>query len=106
MKILKDLRDYITNSKIWIDYVGLECEGVRSPVFDYAPDVKTNTVYLFCKEDGKPLTVKELLAASYKYPNLKLSIWEEDWEYFGSVKGFLPHEGDPNFGEPNFLEMY
>ena len=106
MKTLNNLREYILKSKTWIDCVGIECNGLRSYVYDFATDAKTSTVYLYCDPDRTPLTVKEILAASYRYPNLALYVYSEDPECYGSVKGFTVSGGDPNFGEPNLLELY
>lgn len=88
MKKLRDLADFITNNKKFITQVHGAFGKYKIPVSDFGYDPRGYTMYLFCDEDANPMPVKELLAASHRYPNVPIVIVNETLAEINNVKSF------------------
>lgn len=55
-------------------------------------------MYLFCDEDDTPIPVKDLLAASYRYPRIPIIIVNETLAEINNVKSFhTEYDYDDNY---------
>lgn len=98
MKTLKDLADFITNNKKFVTQVHGAFGKYTIPVSDFGYDSKDRVMYLFCDEDANPISVKDLLAASYRYPKVPIVIANETLAEINEVKSFhTEYDYDDNY---------
>lgn len=98
MKTLKDLADFVKENKKFITQVHGAFGNYKIPVSDFGYDSKDHVMYLFCDEDDTPIPVKDLLAASYKYPRIPIVIVNETLAEINNVKSFhTEYDYDDNY---------
>lgn len=105
IKTLKELANYIKQSSTFVEDAVLDFERARYYITDSAYDNKHLEYYLIADETYNPLTVKSILADSYKYPNARITLFSEDLNMVRACKGFSTQIGDGNFGEANAVVL-
>lgn len=103
MKNLKNLADYVKNSKKFLSTVLCDFGGITEEVTNCGYDPKDKIYYLFCNEDDNPIPLKSILADSYKYPIVNIVAASETLLRTKEINSFSTLYGIESFGEGNSL---